>query len=248
MLLSPGTAKATVNGGSVTVACTTAYPFLDELSYTITAAKAFDFYVRVPAWAGSASSITVNKGKAMSLSPDFESGLQKVSIGKGKTTMTYTIDSSKIITQSRANDTVAVYKGALLYALEISNRNTSTLPQKYNDESSYYPSGYAPPQSRDWQYHNTSAWNFAIDPTTLKYHGPNSNDATYELANPIFGPGATPGYMTVQACEIEWPMFMGVPGYPPTGNAKKCIGKSQTLRMIPYGSAKTHMAELPVMS
>ena len=250
-LLSPGSAKATLSSRQVTVDCETAYPFLDTLSYTVKAAGAMAFYVRVPAWAGSDASIKVGS-KTSSLSPDSETGLHRISLNKGSTTITYTLPSN-VRTESRENDTIAVYKGPLLYALEITNYNTSTLPKPWNNTDYghyYYPADYAPPQSRDWSYHNTSAWNYAIDPSSLKYHGPGSTYSLYTLPSPVFSPGAPPGYITAQGCEIDWPMaFNGsVPGYPPTGDAKKCIGKKVEVKLVPYASAKTHMAELPVIN
>lgn len=247
-LLSPGKATVQVKGGQVTVDCTTAYPFLDQLQYTINAAAPFDFYVRVPEWAGSQSSIQVGSGQSSSLSPDPSTGMHKLSVGQGETKMTYTLDSA-VTTQARENDTVAVYKGALLYALDIANSNTSTYPPKFPDGNSQHPDGYAPAQSKDYMYHNESAWNFAIDPSTLKYYGPDSDSASYALSNPIFAPGATPGYIEVEGCTIDWPLYKGsVPDYPPTGDARKCTGDAQTLRLVPYAAAKTHMAELPTIS
>jgi hypothetical protein len=247
-LLSPATVSTALTSGNVTVACTTAYPFLDSLEYNITGGAPFDFYVRVPAWAGSGSSISAGSNANTSLSPDPETGLHKLGIPAGQTTVTYTFQSS-IRTEARENDTVAVYKGALLYALGVSNTNTSTLPKPYNDPSTYFNSSYAPPESRDWEYHNTSAWNYAIDPSTLAYHGPNDPSAGYVLANPIWSPDGPPGYITAQACEVDWPLAFGsVPGYPPTGDAKKCLSAAVEVKLLPFASVKTHMAELPVIS
>ncbi|TKA55095.1 hypothetical protein B0A55_12718, partial [Friedmanniomyces simplex] len=246
-LLSPGTAKTILSGGNVTVSCTTGYPFLHTLSYIVTADAPMDFYVRVPAWAGSNSSVTVKFNASTPISPDPETGLHKVSLPEGTSNMSYTL-SSIVRTEARENDTVAVYKGALLYALDVTNTNTSTLPKPYNDPSTFYNESYAPPQSMDWEYHNTSAWSYAIDPSTLGYHEPNDTSSYYTLANPIFAPGAPPGYITARACEIDWPLFLGsVPGYPPTGDAKKCLGDVKEVKLVPYASAKTHMAELPVI-
>ncbi|KAK4544720.1 hypothetical protein LTR36_003969 [Oleoguttula mirabilis] len=246
-LLSPGTARTTLSGGKVTVRCTTAYPFLDSLSYMVTATAPLDFYVRVPLWAGSDSTIAVKFNASTALSPDAETGLHKLSLPKGTSNISYTLTSA-IRTEARENDTVAVYKGALLYALEVTHTNTSTLPKAWSDPSTFYDEGYAPPESRDWEYHNTAAWNYAIDPSTLVYHGPHRASSHYALANPIFAPGAPPGYITARACKIDWPLYLGsIPGYPPTGDAKKCLGGVKEVKLVPYGSAKTHMAELPVI-
>ena len=250
-LLNPASAKMQLQGGQVAVSCDTAYPFSDVLNYNIKADAAMDFYVRVPAWTSSESSIQVGS-KARSLSPDPKTGLHKTTLQKGSTRITYHLPSA-IRTDSRANETVAIYKGAVLYALEISNHNTSTLPKPYYNPGfglEYYNATDIPEQSRDWSYFSTSAWNYAIDSSTLAYHGPDSSSSTTALTNPLFAPGAPPGFMTAQACEIDWPMAPdgSVPGYPPIGDKKKCIKDSVEVKLVPYASAKTHMAELPVIN
>ena len=247
-LLGPSEVKIAMDAGEATVSCDTAYPFLDTLEYSVDDPGPMDLYVRVPDWAGSDAAIQV-EGKKSSLSPDPDTGLHKISLSKGKTSIAYTLPST-IRTTPRANETVAVYKGALLYALEVTNTNTSTPPKPYTNPGfgeEYYNASYAPPESRDWQYHNTSVWNYAIDTSTLKYHGP--EEETSELANPLFDAGAPPGWISAMACEIEWPMaFNGsVVGFPPTGDAKTCVGEKKEVRLASYGSAKTHMAEMPVM-
>ncbi|KAF7188907.1 hypothetical protein HII31_09830 [Pseudocercospora fuligena] len=247
VLLSPGSVTTNLGHNHVTVNCTTAYPFLDHLSYDVSSQSSFDLYLRVPDWAGSRSTIAVAGGSPSRLSPDAKTGLHKLALSAGTTQIKYFLELP-IRTEVRANDTIAVYKGALLYALEITNSNSSARPSNPGG-SAPYP-GNAPEQSRDWQYHNTSAWNYAIDLATLKYIGPDTQttNANYQLANPIFAPGAAPGYIEVLGCQIDWPLYLNAtPGFPPTGEAKKCISGNHPLRLVPYGSAKTHMADLPVM-
>lgn len=106
-LLSPATASIWLESGQVKVSCDTAYPFSDHLSYAIDAQGPFDFYLRVPAWADSDASITVN-GRRSALSPHQDSGLHKVSLSKGRSQITYFLPS-KPYTTSRENETVAVY-------------------------------------------------------------------------------------------------------------------------------------------
>lgn len=248
-LLSPGTVNTTVGGHVATISSITTYPFLDTIQYTISSSTPFDFHVRVPSWAGAKSSIQMNSEQSSPLSPDPESGMHKISLGQGNTQITYTLDSTAIRPMSRENDTVAIYKGALLYALKISSSNTSTSPKDTSGTSPYPGPDSAPAQSRDYEYHNESAWNYAIDTSTLHYHGPDAVGADYELANPIFASGAPPAYISVMGCQIDWPLYKGsVPDFAPTGDNRKCLGNATMLRLVPYGSAKTHMAELPTIS
>lgn len=247
-LLSPATVSTTVNGGSVTVECETNYPFEGQLFYSIDAEEPFDFYARVPAWATSAI-FKSNKG-FHSNTP--ENGVLKISVPKGKSRLLYTI-GTEIRTSARANDTVSVYRGALLYAIPIKGDDKSTLPHNYSNLTEY-PPGYAPPESRDYTMTNTTEWNIAIDPSTLEYVSscPSSRtikDKPAKLPSPIFALGAPPMYMTAKGCLIDWPLIFNesTPGPPPTGNERKCLGEFFDVKLVPYGSAKLHMAELPTI-
>jgi len=50
----------------------------------------------------------------------------------------------------------------------------------------------------------------------------------------------------VDGCEIDWPVLEGVAPAPPPTNPK-CITGKRKYKMIPYGAAKVHMAELPTV-
>lgn len=246
-LLAPGDLKTTVDGRQVIIRATTGYPFMDDLHYVITTSNALDFHIRVPSWAGPASSVRIKFGASKRVSPDPVTGLHKISLSKGTWNVSYSLQSS-IRTEDRANETVAVYKGALLYAIDIPSTVVSSPPRLYNDTSSFFANGSVPPQSRDWQYFATGKWNIAIDPQSLQYQEP-TLDSPAELANPIFAPDGNFGTIAAQGCEIDWPLYLdSVPGYPPTGDAKKCLGEPFEVRLIPYGSAKTHMAEIPTIA
>lgn len=247
-LLSPATVSTTLGGeNKVSVSCDTNYPFGDTLVYTINVDKPFEFYVRVPEWYVAEASSISNGGKSQSLSPDTSTGMHMISVASGKSTVTYTLGAN-IVVQPRDNDTVAVRHGALLYGLEIGEYTTAE-PAKDWQNKTAYPSGYAPPEVHDYTIENTTAWNLAIDPSTLKVHlqGPSNSSETQPLPNPIFTAGASPVSMSVQACEIAWPLWRGLPDIPPKVKDRKCIGEPFEATLIPYGSAKLHMAEFPTL-
>lgn len=230
----------------MTVDCETNYPFEDVLSYSITAEKPLDFYVRQPTWASGA---TLSQQSSF----DSETGLHKISLPAGASTFTYIIETA-VRTEPRANDTVAVYRGQLLYAAEISAKVTSTGPHAYHNET-LYPANYAPPQARDYTMINTTEWNIAIDPSTIIYHPRAAQATSYgqgaaidPLPTPIFASGAPPMYMTVQSCLIDWPLFMdSVPGSPIPKSERKCLSEAFETKLVPYGSAKVRMTELPTI-
>lgn len=175
---------------------------------------------------------------------DSASGLQKIAVPAGKSSITYNI-GTEVRTEARANDTVAVYRGQLFYALKIGAEITSAPPKNYYNLTTYRE-GYAPPESRDYTMLNTTEWNIAIDPSTIKYHP--ASDPQAPLPTPIFASGKPPMYMTVQACLVDWPLFMNsVPGWPIPKEERKCLGDKFEANLVPYGSAKLRMSELPTI-
>ncbi|KUI63279.1 hypothetical protein VP1G_10430 [Cytospora mali] len=248
-LLSPANVSTTLqNGAKVTIVTDTNYPFDLDILYTITTDAPFDLYVRVPGWADAAQSSTTLANSTTVVNPDAESGLHKVgSISTGSTKVSYHLSTS-IRTEARANSTVAVHYGALLYGLSISSENTSSVPHDYTTNEPM-PAGYAPPEARDWTLLNTSAWNYAIDPSTLEYHYDGEAAPGKTLGNPIWSPGAPPNYMTVQACLIDWGLYVGsVPGLVPLEGERECLGDAVEVELRPYGSTKLHMVDLPTIS
>lgn len=242
-LLSPSSVSTQVNGGDVSIDCHTSYPFDNTLTYDINAKSAFDFYVRVPDWASGYTLVAVgsSSSSAGASASGSSKGLQKIPIRAGNTKVTYTIKAG-IRTEARSADTVAVYYGNMLYALDVGYAEKSSFPHAYYD-----PRGpgldYLPfKQLRDYYINNTMPWNVAIDPSTLKYHGAGDQ----QLKDPIFEQGAPPNYMTVKGCEIKWGLYMATtPDIAPSD--RTCIGDQKTYRLVPYGAAKVHMSDLPTV-
>lgn len=236
-LLSPTTAVANLTVGTVTVECDTSYPFGDTLSYTVTAPGPFDFYIRQPEWSTDTATTAIS-GAASSY--DAATGLRQVSLPGGTAHFTYTL-APTIRTTPRANDTIAVYRGALLYGLHVGSSNSSGPPKSYNAQT---PLPGQPAAARDYEYTNTTAWDFAIDPATLAWV-----PGAPTLPTPVFADDALLGSLTAQACRINWPLYNGAtPSAPPTGPARSCVAPPQQVTLVPVGGAKVHMAELPTLS
>lgn len=236
-LLSPGQAKTQINGKAVTVDCQTDYPFETTLSYTVNSETDFDFYLRVPEWS---TGIKIN-GASSPVDP--QTSLAKVQVPSGQTTIKYEIGAS-LRTVSRANDTVAVYQGPILYSLYISPIISSGPPKFYSDPHQAYPDGTYPPEMQDHMMTNGTEWNVAIDPSTLKYHAGEGS-----LPSPTFDDGKLPMFITAKACLIDWPLFKdAVPADPPAKKDRYCIGRPFDATLRPYGSSKLHMSDLPTIS
>ena len=241
-LLSPSHVETTLVGGSVSIDCQTEYPFRNQLMYNIVATSDFDFYVRVPAWAVS-TTLESSDGTQQAGVMNTTSRLRGIRIRPGNTTIAYQISDtpSNVRTEARENDTIAVYQGALLYAIHIAPILTSGPPKDVWSDTPLPPGTY-PPQAMDYQMLNSTAWNIAIDPSTLVYHA----ESNTSLPVPTFEDGMLPMYMTAKGCLIDWPMFMDVvPGSPIPKEERVCLGNVFEVTLRPYGSTKLHMADIP---
>lgn len=99
-----------------------------------------------------------------------------------------------------------------------------------------------PSKVKEWTILPSNVWNVAVDLTKLK---DTSNKTSVALPDRVWAYGAPPNQLQAEGCEIDWPLYKGVPGPVPTNTA--CKGNRVTLRFLPVGSAKIGMTELPHM-
>ncbi|KAL9114313.1 MAG: hypothetical protein Q9227_001735 [Pyrenula ochraceoflavens] len=259
VFLIPGSAATSLGDdsqNSVLVNADTTYPFGNEITYSITASDPFTFYIRIPTWA-DLNSTTINKKTPVS--PDPITGLQKLSIPAGTSSASLQLSTTPRFV-SRANNTAAIYYGALLYALAIDYDTTSSAPLNYRTEQ-LLPSNTTDPQGRTSDFRltpqNRTKWNIAIDPRQIEVVGSSSNSSSssgsnsttqqQQLPSPIWSLGAPPTELRVAAVEIDWPVNLDSPADPGTFEVKQTTGKPFMARFVPYGSAKLHMALLPTV-
>lgn len=239
LLLGPSNVSTLIG----TVECDTAYPFENTLRYSITTLEGFDFYVRVPSWYDSQKSNITVGGSTSTLSVDKTTGLHKITIPAGKTQVTYNIGAQVRVVR-RSNDTVAVFVGNLLFALDVGFSPSSSLPHAFNDARGAGIDSLPFPQVRDYYISNTRPWNVAIDIATLEYTPLPRED--WSFLTPVFEFGSPPVSIAVQGCQIAWDLHLGAtPGPVPLN--RTCLGPRSTYRLIPYGSAKVHMSEIPTL-
>ncbi|KAL9044073.1 MAG: hypothetical protein Q9214_002768 [Letrouitia sp. 1 TL-2023] len=278
-LLSPArVATKLPNGAMVNLTCETAYPFGPNLYYEIVASEPFTLHLRIPAWVNWYEMSASSGRDKMPWSPDDpqeihtsdtlvldpNTGLLSVDLLQySRVSLTLT---TSIRTEPRDNDTVAIYYGALLYALDVGQETTHIkLNSSRIDTTSH---AFPAKDAHDYNITNTKPWAIAIDPSTLVYHGPgagphssiddsnkNSSSASTmprpkqpELKTPIWDYEAPPNYITVKTCEILWNLDKGIPSTPSPIDQRICVEGTVRERVLrPYGSLKVHMAELPVM-
>lgn len=257
-MLGPAEVMTTTSANTtVQIICDTNYPFSPILYYRVMASAPFTLFLRVPSWyVAASSSISINEnGAKYPLAPDPHNGLTPVSLPAGPSTVKYTLGAD-IQVLPRANSTVAIYHGSLLYALDVGQTTTTHATTLYNTT---YVNGYPydastldlPPQVHDLAFTNSTPWNIAIDTSTLVFHNTANLSNETALPNPIFEYGAPPTYITGKGCQIDWPLYKGLPApLPALANGtihRVCTGNITDVILRPYGSLKVHMAELPTV-
>jgi DUF1680 family protein len=117
MILVPSSVNTQINGASVSITCDTAYPSSNSLSYTINSTSSFTLSIRIPSWASSNSTVSFDTppSREETLATDSNS-VYSTLIHKGVTRLrVYLSRSIRVI--PKPNNAVAIYNGALLYAL-----------------------------------------------------------------------------------------------------------------------------------
>ncbi|KAF2113894.1 duf1680 domain-containing protein [Lophiotrema nucula] len=240
VFLIPGTAATRLGkdgSNSVFVTANTSYPFNHSVQYTISATSPFSFYIRIPAWADKNSTID---GKTPVL-PD-SNGFHRVNVQAGESSTSVQFSTTPRVVE-RANNTVAIYYGALLYALAIEYDSVPTAPINYRSQE-VLPANTTDPAGRTKDHLLTpkTAWNVAIDPRQISVVQTRPMDR--QLQSPIWDLGAPPVELQVAAVEIDWPVVRDTAADPGTFEIK-ATGKPFSARLVPYGSSKLHMAVLP---
>ena len=168
-----------------------------------------------------------------------------IDIPAGSSQLLYGL-APQLYTEPRANESIAIYHGSILYALDIGETSSMMAPDV---------AGAPTPVADVVFYNNTTPWNIAIDPSTIEWHPGFSNSSTSSadqswetsLPSPLWAYQAPPSFVTAKGCYIDWPIFHNVPGPVPLRAARKCNGGAVDLTFRPYGSMRTRMSELPTI-
>ncbi|MCJ1388159.1 hypothetical protein MMC18_001004 [Xylographa bjoerkii] len=265
-LLSPASVSTTLLDGTlVTARCDTNYPFGHTLNYTIESTNPFTFHIRLPTWGlPTPPIVSLNDSPYGPQLPNAHSGMLAVPLARGSNTLILTLNPTLRIAP-RANATIAIYHGPLLYALDVGEAITalppsmaaltraspSSPPTINSFPLNPTPNTTFPHQAHDYLINNTLPWAIALDPDTLLFHASNtstsSSPTTSSLPNPIWAYRAPASFITAQGCPIAWPLDHGVPARVPLVGERNCTGPWREVVLRPYGSLRVHMAELPVL-
>ena len=230
------------DNNKVSITVNTTYPFGLSLTYTIDSSQPFEFGIRIPEWVSNYRITPRIVGRSTNEKRSLpNSRIQKVPITtKGPSVFMITFTTEPRV-EILPNNTAAIYYGALLYSLAIEFSEKEIPPLHFRNQTPL-PNNTTKSHTHDHILEPTSIWNVAIDPSQIKI----VDSETLTLPNPIWALGHPPVELRIAAVEIEWPIAYDTPANPPA--SPKIIGKPFVARFVPYGSAKLHMAHLPVVS
>ncbi|KAI1053249.1 hypothetical protein LB506_012310 [Fusarium annulatum] len=239
ILLGPTSVETHIKGKKVEVKCETSYPFDSILKYTIESKTKFDFAVRIPGWTTPKANIEMNGGRSKTVAPD-DSGLHHTTILPGITTLTLELPME--VRVAMRNSSASIYYGPLLYAFDIPYTETHHQPLNWTDRKPL-PNDEVHPHSHDYVLEPTELWQYAIDPDSIVVK--TSTSTVKNLPNPIFAKDAPPVFLTVDAWKIAWPTDNDTAAWPPI-NPVVDKDRKEKIKLVPFGSAKLHIAQFPV--
>ncbi len=234
---------------SVTVTETTQYPWDGTIGFKISVSKtdSFPLYFRIPSWENNASiqspagTATPAAGTIYEINRTWQNG--------DSITLSF---SMAIRTEFRWDNSICVLRGPLWYSLKIGE----TWKQLANNGKG----------SRDWEIDPNTSWNVAlkIDPTNpagsfTVVRNPISTAPFAQMGEQVYLPGATafttwaqdpPVVLQAQGRIVtSWTYNTTYPANandPPTSPlASTVAGKDTAIQLIPYGSAKLRVTEMP---
>jgi hypothetical protein len=231
--LAPSIATTTIDGAAVEAKLTTDYPFHEKLNFTIITDKParFPLYLRIPAWAADASVLI----EGTTIFPEAGKFFKIQRQWQGKTQLLLTLPMKPKATR-RHNNSIAIERGPLVYALKIPEKwNAVNVGRKYRE-----------PPHGDWEVYPTGPWNYALDvtPETLE------QDITFTdkpVGNMPFSPDGAPVVAHAKGVLLpDWKMVNGsvdqTPKIPVTAE-----GPLQQLTLIPYGCTNIRITEFPTL-
>jgi len=218
------TLETKLNGVAVTCQTVTDYPFRGEVRFVFTADSpvSFDFTVRIPSHAASA---TLN-GK------DVACGMHTLPITVTDTTeITLSLDFA-IRFETRPSGMLALWRGPLLYSLPIAERWEMREYERDGVARKFpYCDYYILPES-DFNYGFATADTAKITVCEKGFDAP-------------FTPKQPPIELKLPMAKVAWEKPDG--RCAPTPVSNKAISESETVTLIPYGCTNLRMTEMPLI-
>jgi hypothetical protein len=238
--LIPFNLETSIQGGRVSIDSQTAYPFGSVINYSINSTTSFHFGVRVPRGVSNASTITISDERKP-LVPQ-SNGVYWNELERGLTHIAVDLQY-KLEVVKQVNNSVSVYYGPVLYSLDVPYTESISPALNWTDRSPLTREQLLPSVHDHVLLPLNDTWQIAIDPSQIAVESQPSNP---DLPNPLFARGQPPCKLSVAATRIEWPITKDTADLPP--DSPQPVGASFRATLVPYGSAKLHIAEFPTIS
>jgi hypothetical protein len=235
VLYAPSEVRTIAGGVPVTILEETDYPFRDAITFTITPDRPVEFplTLRIPAWVSGAK-ISLNGGAART-APAGDATFERVTWKAGDRIVLQLPMRTRLSTWYR--DSVAVERGPLLYSLRIDEQWTEVA-------GGMKKPAIAP--AKDWEVRPGSPWNYGLLVT------PETVSSLAVREKPVgeypFSPLGAPVEISVPARRVPgWTLVDGSAGPLPQSPVVS-KEKTETVTLVPYGSAKLRVTAFPVIA
>ena len=213
-----------IRGVPVSIEIRTGYPFKDNYSVAVTAAKPVEFplSLRIP---GKAKNLRLN-GK--SITPDSGRYIVK-QMWKDRTELNMEMDFA-VELEHHDEGLYFLRRGNLIFSLPVKARWEKREYTK-NDVERKFP--YC-----DYELFPESPWNYAFSGDRFSFN-------RVDTAGPVFDPAHAPVSVRATMAPISWPMENGVAAPMPADT--KPAGREVELELVPYGCTDLRMTALPLV-
>ncbi len=230
-LFAPCTVHASVGGRAVTIDEETAYPFGDEIAFTVRVAEPvrFTLAVRIPAWADTYSfELNGRPAQVAPGAPALPGAARLERTWKDGDTLCLRLPM-RLRVSHWERGSVGVERGPLVYALRIGE--------------DWRAAGGTPPFC-DYEVHPTSAWNYALIVDPAVPERAIRVEQRRGAAQPWAQDGA-PVRLRAEGRRLpEWTAHNGVSG-PIPERPFRMSGTREPLTLIPFGCARLRISMFP---
>lgn len=230
MAYAPCDVKASVGGSDVQIRVRTDYPFTDTIDVAVISTKPAEFPIdlRIPAWAEGAT-VGIDGARP---EPARAGAFHRVSRPWSGTTLVKLALPLRLRAERRYQDSVTIHRGPLVFALSVGQDW-----RKLRDRN----------PTADWEVYPTTAWNYGLaiipeDPQAgLRVEIKDIAENPFSSKAPavrLVGKGRRIGGWRLLNNAADAPPHSPVISNEPL----------EDLELIPYGSAKLRVTEIPVVS
>lgn len=204
------------------------YPFADEVRLRVEAedAATFPLWLRIPAWAEGAE-VTVAGEAPLRPEPGAWCRVERSWEGHEEVLLRL---PARLTVAERYRGAVAVERGSLVFSLRVGEE--------------WRQVGGQPPHA-DWEVHPTTPWNYALE---LDRAAPERSLRLERrpLGAQPFSPEGAPLVLHGHGRRVPgWTLAHGAAA-PPPQSPVACAGPVEEVTLLPYGSVRLRVTELPV--